>query len=480
MSTDPTSRIFTSLLDGTGTIHPELQERIYQHLSDRKDLIGIGKLAQRSELTEELDMHIGRRTEAVIVAGWLSRAGRSAEQIEKRLNKEKRSSVLSVIAGTSGLPEDIYRRVPIPTLKVAENLIGNTSVPRDVRIEAIKVLARQGAHTSAWRNEQTFGKIIAEDREFATIVATLTPSPTVARMCLDRLTPVEPELVASLIERLDVLVGYNEGEHGSGGSDLCEALAVEHLDDRQIANVRRIAKASAKRSTNSYHKHGYENVLPLLEPKGRKIVDSIRRLAESQDPNESVKLMTTCLASRTLLSALTSRALWAVVRNTVLPPENVLALVDDMSVEQESALARRWVERGELRKLAELASNPYYQPHWVDEIGDSIPLLAEIFALAADRGDQPPAWALSSRHFADCPEKAVDLIPWSILALLEPSDNSNGTNQTHQELILQAVQRMLVDKLGDDTVLWETFTALSGEFTGTLPELIETVKLVSR
>jgi hypothetical protein len=65
-------------------------------------------LAVREDLLDELDDAIRHESAARVRAAWVSRKGRSIDEIVGVLDGESRQSVLEVVAATPGLPDEVY------------------------------------------------------------------------------------------------------------------------------------------------------------------------------------------------------------------------------------------------------------------------------------------------------------------------------------------------------------------------------------
>lgn len=99
-------------------------------------------IARFPDLPPHMEEHIAKSPSAKVQVARFSRPGMSPETITKALRKEKRSSVLAVIAATRDLPEVVYEQLASTKQRaVAVALLGNISAPSAYLTQAASFLA---------------------------------------------------------------------------------------------------------------------------------------------------------------------------------------------------------------------------------------------------------------------------------------------------------------------------------------------------
>lgn len=486
MPSDSLRSFYRRLIDGDAPIHSDLQHRVVEHLLADREFALLGQLARRSDLTPEVDAVLAARGEALVIAGWASRPGRTREELIARLGEEKRATVLLPLAKMTDLPEEVYRQVAeSSSVKVSEALLGNTSVPRDVKrskiADALPVLERK----SSWKQREFFASAIGDDQEMLTLVASRASSASVVRYCLENLRVMSPELIDSVFERIDSLVA-DKGYYSDEGPGLCLALAEQDLKAEHLQKLRDIAKEKTKGSGS---RHGsFDDVKFFVSEKGRGTLRKIHRLSRSTDLKESMTLLNG-LKKDGGSHYVEQRLHAAIAANPVLPPDVVTPFAEHMWGDTVSVLALNWAARGELAKVAELACESHWKPDWLDAVPDVGGLLKAVVEYTRLRDESVPTWVLTHESVLASPEASVALLPWNHLYrvdteglssyMFNSEEASTAETRRKTDAVIAVAQQMIVDRLGSDKMLWETFKTLADEFEGTLPDLLDAVEAIS-
>lgn len=135
--------MYLNVIRVSESLDSEFQRRVHHVAKTTKDEDLASALARRPDTLDEIDDDLGSWGSAKVQSAWFSRPGRDIAAAAKRLSKEKRVTVLEVIAALPGLDPSIYEicaRRDAP--RVALHLVGNESAPLECRILAVKSIAK--------------------------------------------------------------------------------------------------------------------------------------------------------------------------------------------------------------------------------------------------------------------------------------------------------------------------------------------------
>jgi hypothetical protein len=300
---------------------------------------------------------------------------------------------------------------------------------------------------------------------------------------LGDLVEMPSELTASIFARLDRLAENSENRVG----DLLVRLSVQDLTTEQLKTLRKMVNSLAKESTNTYSRWGasfYDTAKHLLSEKGRKHASQIRRLASSTSAEESQKLLRELLGAPKTSAKLPYReAVYpAIAVNQVLPAKLVKEYLDEFSGIDERRLFATWCSRGEIKTLAEVALDGWGEPEWLELLNDPLPIFEEIVSLARTKEEALPNWLLTHPAVYRQPELALKLLPWQSLhqvSTVPQYGSDENVDQTKRDLVVDAAQKVIAERMGADPQKWEVFATLADEFEGTLHELLDAVEAIA-
>ncbi len=93
------------------TLDVTMQRRIANHGIAKRDYPLLAQLAAHPTLDPEIDTMLSKINSALVKTAWVSRAGRKPEEITEMVRNEKRVTVLSALAQSDGLPDELYRSI---------------------------------------------------------------------------------------------------------------------------------------------------------------------------------------------------------------------------------------------------------------------------------------------------------------------------------------------------------------------------------
>ena len=130
------------LADVIPTADSTLLETAFAVARSSKDESLLVALASRDDLPREMDEFIAAASSVKVQRARFSRPGMDAATIKKALKREKRAGVLSAIASTAGLPDEIYSTLSTSSFRaVASAVLSNDSASTQARTAAAMTLA---------------------------------------------------------------------------------------------------------------------------------------------------------------------------------------------------------------------------------------------------------------------------------------------------------------------------------------------------
>lgn len=470
---------YNGMLTDSQPIDPVMQEAIYRYLLRHKNFSGLGLLAARGDLVDDIDQRLRSRTELPVLAGWVSKPGRTREDLLDRLSKEKRVAALLPLATMSGLPEDVYRRIGrIDSVRLTTALLTNPAAPKDLRIEKVRRWATTLDTTSTWGLDSLIREHCQNDRDLYMVVAESVTCIRAMRSCVS-LGVVTPEIAsrylsAAIAEEKAATKDQKTGRHRFYDRDfehLFVSLATIELSEedrkRLIASLKRVKQRYASQHYGSGNEA--EEALALLNTRGTPFETDLRDFETCTDPARAAERFTALLAlARSTKNEQQGRIVALAARHPYLPPACMSSFIEDMNGDDTTALVDNWVVRGENAAIAAMMLEDYYAPYWLERVPNAAAVLFEAIRLAAAQSDEIPYWMCRHELIASHAEAALQVMPWR--QVVTAADE-------FPELRALMLQRIVAD-LGSDPATWENFDSLADEYDGTFEELIETITAV--
>ena len=134
--------VFEQILKDPTPLSADFLRSAYVCATELGNDVLLASLATRPDLPADVDKDIAVSAKWSVRAAWISRPGRTTEEVELALRKETRSNVLSAVAATEGLPDHIAERLSRDKNKsVAFALLNNITVNKEYRCRALLALA---------------------------------------------------------------------------------------------------------------------------------------------------------------------------------------------------------------------------------------------------------------------------------------------------------------------------------------------------
>jgi hypothetical protein len=456
-------------------LSPVLQRRAFEVLKLAGDNKSLAILAAHPALADDLDEKLGKMKPAVIREAYVQRPNRTRDELEACFKGETRVGVLEVFAKRGDLTKAQYLHMlkVAPSIRVAEPIIANTTVPEDVRREAARVWVSV-ADTD--RNDVRYGlstlfdahpqlhTILAEhateDQDlFLRYVAGSVLSPTgqqrIARkMIIARLVPAPPQ-----------------GQHRWGGPryewhrtiesvlEVALRFAVQPANDAALREELRVA-------LTTYNDHLVTEGETDLAGKAVKVIKTLdsdttvlfdsRELAATTDD----VAMQTEIAKHAVQEG-DDELLNALLCNTRISIGVFRELLRHIKYGGELRLAKVHADRSDV--LVELMGIRPWQSETIFEAAADKATTLKLF-LAGSVADNPkglPSWVLTSEHLTL--EMLRDL-PFRTLAQVDVPLP-----------VLVKLQETFVESLGDDADVWRAFEAVADSSEATVQDVLNVV-----
>ena len=134
--------LYNTAINSLKAPSPALLESAFAVAVASSDESLLSSIARFPGLPAHMEAHIAKSSSAKVQVARFSRPGMSQEVITKALQKEKRASVLAVIAATQDLPEAVYKQLATTKQRaVAVALLDNANVPTEHLTQVASFLA---------------------------------------------------------------------------------------------------------------------------------------------------------------------------------------------------------------------------------------------------------------------------------------------------------------------------------------------------
>lgn len=459
----------------TGTVSVELQRRILDHaLRNRANGVLVALLA-RTDLDAGIDRAIGDTRDIGVLTAWLLRDGRKPDEIVGRIATETRVAALSVIAETTGMPEDAYAALAAGRSgRVLRALVANPAVGREPAREAVRGIVTGKPRTSGIQTTiDDIANLVNQSRHRRDLWTTVGLHGSTLPHAIAVLENTRPD--GGVIDRwsrsLEELHHHDDGRWkeatGRFVSEIvsCPLTLAQHarlldavdrlLDGAGDRNHRWVGELLAGRA----HLRAYD-------------VDSeqgIRSLRHETRPERAAALLEDLHPRCT--GHQFQRLACAALANRALPIEAIHALRHSLGVPELGSLAGRIVAEGR-RDLLHAWLDEYkksiHPPVMLSFIPDRDEALETYLDHLAEHGTNWPGWTLSTRIVHERPALALAHVPWRDLS------GRASTQPPVANLLAERIGRELADQEH-----WEAFETLGPTFEGTFDELVDVIASLS-
>ena len=468
------SALFSSLLKSPTALLPELQARILSVLTSEKNTGLLLLMLKRPDLDPAVDQAIGELENPTVRSAWLARPGRTAEEIAAKTRNEKRVRVLAAAAGIEGLPEELYRSWSNHDgLSLTRALAANTSAPEDLRRRKLVELVEQLGSADGRGGRAVLAEACGDDQELWQLVLRTAGGPAAILEALSALENPQ-EYVDLLLEKIPAMRGTHYKYEDM--AYLFSRVADLPLNANQREDLAKLARNEKRRFfreaggvRGGYVSTVFTEAIAKLG-KQRAELDTLLRNIRKSNSARGITNLVAKASSMACKMDMSPALAQAVLENPATPEavafRQLLDLYDDGEVTTRVVL--RWEAEGRYDRIARASRYVDWTtaPAWFARLKNPEKLLPEMEKEYAEQFEELPDWLLDHPAFRDDPATALRLLPW------------NRVLQAKVPGVLPEIQRLLAAHLGGDEIRWETATALSTEFEGTLPELLQAAELL--
>lgn len=462
-------------------VSEQMQTRIFDHCLARKDWETMTALAKYYGLHPNVDARIREQDQIDVLHAWVTRPGRTSEELVARILNDKRVNVLLPLAGIRDLDATVYQtiaKVKSPTL--GEALAGNPSVPDEIRVSKIREFVQRVPRGAYQRHETHLHKLCGggESTESSTspVVRKLYEAAAQTTMltpwiiaCLQR-PYVRPSDVDRWIADLPNIFDSGDGQWYSRNAELLQMLASRVSSAEQREKLLTTAKDyAANHGKQNWRVSQLQSTISALEATDDGFEQLINELTQETDPERCTELVA-ALRSQAKPADL-GRIASVVAWHNHVPLPTAIEFIPAMSSHGRSNDFEAFVKRLEREKAFGYLSgivegyksygNPYVPApvRWLEN--------PEVFMRwyadqRANAGITLPDWFSESRVITENLPYAMKALSWSRLCEIIP----------HMPGLSTLVEGRVLEVLGTDPAHWEAFTTLGQDFDGSLEDLL--------
>lgn len=487
---NPIARVYHVFLDAD-ELALDIQQRILAYGSRVKDTHLLARLASHPALTPELDDRLREIELAEVKAAWAGRPGRSAAELVKLVDNEKRVKVLTALAERQDLPSALYEQIAKKAKGQAAlfALASNTAAETSARHTAASRLAAMfvpgsvsgGAET---RKVSDITHLVGNSPELADVIVLNTSNQGAIGACAAA-TALSPEAQLHIAEvsapEVDQLIArYTNGVNNryfswySHGwlSSVAESMA-EHGDldpvagEKIITMLERLHEAAnsdpARRGVYTEFSDAATKLRSALD---KPRVDMLALASAAQTP-EAVEHVLNEIDKRSRGYARFSTT-GAVVVALVNNPATTIPQVQRLVSTHLSWSSRNLFSKltSDPMRVAAVASEMLY---WeidtiLDRSSDPKASFAHLLTLCVESGrKRVPLEVLQSKYFS---EEHIGKLQLAITGLDDLPVN-----------VMQEISAYLTAHVASDEA-WAMLETLGHEFEGTIEDLVRMVNTI--
>jgi hypothetical protein len=189
--------MYLNVIKSSDSLSPEFQRRVFRVARNAKDEDLAAALAVRPDTLPELDAELGAWGSARVQSAWFARPGRDMSATIQSLRKEKRVTILEVIAGIPELTPEVYEVcVQRNATRVAYKLVSNDSVPIEMRCRAAGTLAQSYETISYQKQHQLLTYLTACDTEVPNSFIKASTEVSIANKVMNGISALEDDTAA--------------------------------------------------------------------------------------------------------------------------------------------------------------------------------------------------------------------------------------------------------------------------------------------
>lgn len=468
------SQVYMDLL-ASSPVPVAIQRRILTWGLTHEDAKVLARLAQIDGLDPDIEAQLVQSTYLDVLLAWAQRPGQSSEALAERLMKEKRSSLLVGLAQRTDLTEDLYRQLASnKSVNVRWAILANKSVDIEIRKSVAKTLAPE------FKKDNYGGRRLLHE--------SLGTELDLWRIFLDNITTnvvVDTALYLDIVDKgiIDRMVTYlidkvSQRNNEYSLAELAEAISRRpELDAENVNRMLPFLEAQHERIKHNQFSYGARRLEDLIKrlkarPEGgvEQLIESVRAADNSTDLTTAVETFKNLTQNIRLESSLLGKV---VIEHKAVTFDLVKAHFRDLDYVTWAEYAQQLHKRGQPDLLAAVAmhSSLTYVFGWV---GFDENILTYLLRRGYRDHDRDAARTVEHWLNDNIEDAIVDNIADLVLEYVP------ATELLSSRVFAGAAMKLMETKLGEDQRSWETFETLVSDFSGSLPELLDTVSSLAR
>lgn len=432
----------------------ELLSRIYQKADRSGNIELLSLIANRDNLPEEIENLIVSRSELEVIKSWVNRNIRDTDKIVTKVLADKRATLLLMVSSIANLPENLYVAFAKSTSKkVAYSLALNNSVSDDIikSIEDLVISSISGDHSGTIHNTTNLIKarpflldnFVAKTKSnlgLVTVISNFDISEETALVAAKRVSEIDVSSVSyHFLSAFEKFIGK---DHSSE-----VLLALKPLADQSGTHSDYYSRKVVESANTAIARVGYDTASVYSRLKNDSYIDLSATIKEAK----------LAIADKKLNANLVARYIWENNNSS-----NAMMLDVVYSTPKDVILNRllEMEKAGDLDRIIELFDERVSNYVNVDAMLNPLPIVER----AAQRPGEVNTWVKYSKAWAHDRELALKYQP-AIISLTD-----TGSCDKARELVSSQL---------DTDTQWETFDGLVAEFSGSVIELLDTVKALN-
>jgi hypothetical protein len=447
--TQHASYVYDALLHRTPDVN--VQQRVYKYASHNKDIELLVRLCHLANLDPDMDQLLSKRQEADVLVAWASRPGRTSEELIERFSKEKRATLLTQVATKGDLPDTLYLELAQhPSASVGEAILSNSKAPVAARAAAA-ANAMRTVRTS-WSTQSRVAELFRNAPAEAANAA-VNAAPSIPHLC--GLVPsINPDAQQNVVTRLVELLIATKHEHDyqtrSSTETVWGHLTLVSRKEFVAAVEAAVAKGELGTEGSSHFLRELLN-RPTVDP----IEVALETLATSVDAGDIHAALTKVVNDGSYHQR--REGIRRAIVNSNASVESIINHIGYADRDDVELLASRVVDSDALLLILMETSGRQVVSALESAGRDPKVLIRQVA-----KGAETPGWVKTLRAVEKDPSFALEIL------------GAHDVFTAHSSV--DAARELVLSRLGDDDSRWELLDRLIGEWSGTLPGLLDLIE----
>lgn len=464
------SKVYLDLLAST-PVPVAIQRRILAWGTTHQDAEVLSRLASIEGLDPDIENELEGSSNLDVLLAWAARPGRSTKELTDRLLKEKRSSLLLGLAERKDLTEEIYDQLADnKSVNVRWALLGNTEVPMNTREKAAKSLAPEFRKDN-WGGRRQLTDALGSNKNLWRIFLGHINTNVLVVTALGN-NMVDREIMENIVSYLERKSSGSSSSYSL--TDIAESVSRRSELDNDHA-VRLIAALEfhyqkIKNNSYSYESRRILDIIGRLKarPEGgiTQLLDAVRDASDAESLTNAVRHYEALSQTMRLDSSQLAKC---VIAHPLVTPELISDHFRATDYDSWMTTVVNFDKLGRNDLLAAVATQLGID-YLFSMLGFREEVCRTVLEQAHKKKDYDSLRVVSTWLGTNIAPDVVELSKGMLLEYV-PAASLIGSPS-----LAPLAMTMLDSEFGEDQPSWEIFETLIGDFQGTLPELLSTVR----